>query len=136
MMTKTFWNYGFCIHLSIVSLIGISAYLGILPPAYKGLPRYDLLGHLNLVGLLAFFLDGVLRFRPLIPGKFLFIRLAPVIMLCIAAVEEIAQSFSPRRTASVEDFIADAIGIILCSWLAKYLAARSEIKEICKQEIV
>ncbi len=138
MLTKTFWNYGFYCHLCVVSLIAISAYLGLLPTAYKGLPRYDLLGHFILVGLLAFFLDGVLRFRPLIPGKLMFIRVAPVIILGIAALEELAQSLSSRRTSSLEDFLADAIGIILCSWLAKYLVERSERKEssIRQREIV
>ncbi len=124
MNTKTFWNYGFCIHLGFVSLIGTSAYLGILPTAFEGLPRFDLFGHLVLVGLLAFFLDGVLNFRPLLPGRFEYIRLAPVIILGLAAIEEIFQSFSPRRTASFDDFIADTIGILFCSWLAKYLAGR------------
>lgn len=124
MLTKRFWNYGFCIHLCLVSLIAVSAYLGILPTAYKGLPRYDLLAHFILVGLLAFFLDGVLSFRPLFSGKFRFIRVAPLIILGIAAVEELAQSLSFRRTASLADFIANALGIIFCSWLAKYLTER------------
>ena len=124
MLTKTFWNYGFGIHLSLVLLIAISAYLGILPTTYKGIPHFDLVGHAVLIGLLAFFFDGILQFRPLFPGKFSFIRIAPVIILCVAAVEEIAQSLSSHRTASVGDFIADAIGIVLCSWLAKYLDIR------------
>ncbi len=81
MLTKAFWSYGFCIHLCLVLLIAISAYLGILPITYKRIPHFDLVGHAVLVGLLAFFLDGILRFRPLFPGKFSFIRIAPVIIL-------------------------------------------------------
>ena len=124
MLTQKFWNYGFRIHLGIVLLISISAYLGILPTTPKGILRYDLLGHLVLIGVLAFFLDGVLHFRPFIPGRFQYIRLAPVIILALAAVEEFAQRFSLRRTSSLADLFADAIGIVLFSWLAKYVARR------------
>jgi hypothetical protein len=130
MLTKTFWNYGFCIHLCLVLLIAISAYLGILPTTYKAIPHFDLVGHAVLIGLLAFFLDGVLCFRPLFPGKFSFIRIAPVIILTIAAVEEVAQSLSSHRTASLGDFIADTVGIVLCSRLARYLANRYDLEEI------
>lgn len=127
---KAFWSYGFCIHLGLVLLIAVSAYLGILPTEYKGLPRYDLVGHAVLIGLLAFFLDGMLNFRLLFFGRFLEIRLAPVLILSLAALEEIAQVFSPHRTASLSDFFADAVGIVLCSWLAKYLAQRAAVRKV------
>lgn len=124
MFGKTFWNYGLGLHLTVVSIISLLAYLNILPTTYEFIPRVDLFGHLVLVGLLAFFLDGVLGFRPLFSGKFAFLRLAPVLVIALAALEELAQSFSPYRTPSVSDFLADVAGIILCSWLAKYLVER------------
>ena len=125
MFTKTFWNYGLCLHLGFVSFIATSAYLGILPTTYKMFPHIDLLGHFVLIGLLAFFLDGVLNFRLLIPGKLSFLRAAPVFVLGIVAFEEYAQSFSPLRTASFVDFLADALGIFFFSAFAKYLTERS-----------
>lgn len=124
MFGKTFWNYGLSIHLSVVTTISLSAYWGILPTTYKVIPHADLWGHLVFVGLLTFFLDGALRFRPLFPGKLAFLRLAPALMIAIAAIEELVQSFSPRRTASISDFLADVLGIVLGSWLAKYLVER------------
>ncbi|MBD3309445.1 hypothetical protein GF339_23830, partial [candidate division KSB3 bacterium] len=39
-----FWNYGFCIHLTVLALIATAAYLGILPTTYRAIPYYDLLG--------------------------------------------------------------------------------------------
>lgn len=124
MFGKTFWNYGLGVHLGVVTTISLSAYWGILPTTCKVIPHADLWGHLVLVGLLAFFLDGAFRFRPLFSGKLTFLRLAPALMIAIAALEELAQSFSPRRTASISDFLADVFGILLGSWLAKYLVER------------
>ncbi len=126
MLRATFWKYGFFIHLSLVLLIAASAYFGILPTTYDVIPYSDLIGHAVLIGLLAFFLDGWLRFRPLIPGKVPFLRLAPMIILSIAAFEELAQSLSPRRTASLKDFAADVIGVCLCSWIARRISRLPE----------
>jgi hypothetical protein len=118
-MTKTFWIAGFCIHLGLVLLIAVSAYLGILPTQYKVIPQSDFFGHAILIGFLAFFLDGMWNFRPLLPGKMLWLRVGPALILWIAAIEEIAQMLSPYRTASLKDFVADVLGIFFCSWLAK-----------------
>ena len=124
MFGKTFWNYGLGVHLSVVTTISLLAYLNILPTTYKFIPHADLAGHLVLVGLLAFFLDGVLGFHPLFSGRLAFLRVAPVLVIALSGLEELAQSFSPYRTVSVSDFLADVLGIVLCSWLAKYLVER------------
>ncbi len=125
MPTKKFWVYGFCLHVSFVLVIALSAYVEILPTHHKAIPYSDFWGHMILIGMLAFFLDGVFEFRPLLPGKAEWLRLGPVIILTIAAVEEAAQMLSPNRTASLKDFVADVLGIFICSWLAKWLAART-----------
>jgi len=124
MPTKKFWMYGFCLHLGLVLVIALSAYLGILPTHHKAIPFSDFWGHMILIGMLAFFLDGVFEFRPLLPGKADWLRLGPIIILTIAAAEEVAQALSPNRTASLRDFVADVLGIFICSWLAKRLEAR------------
>ena len=123
-MTKTLWIFGFCLHLGLVLLIAVSAYLGILPTHYKIIPQSDFFGHAILIGLLAFFLDGSLDFRPLISDKMGWLRLGPALILAIAAIEEIAQMLSPNRTASLKDFVGDLLGIALFSWLAKVIATR------------
>ena len=125
MLTQKFWRYGLRIHLSLVILIVISAYLGKVPKMPQGwLIPSDMIGHFVLIGLIAFFLDGVWQFRPLIPGKMLYLRLAPVVILAVAGLEEIAQRFSPRRTSSWEDFLGDVGGVLFFSWCAKYVAHR------------
>lgn len=126
-MPTIFWKYGFFIHLSIVTIIVVSAYLGIIPSVFTVIPFSDLIGHALLIGLLAFYLDGLLNFRPLIPGKFTFLRLAPILILLISAIEELAQSFSSRRTSSMWDFTADITGIILLSCLAKLIGRKTSI---------
>jgi hypothetical protein len=128
-MTKTFWISGFCLHLGLVLLIAVSAYLGILPTHYKVIPQSDFFGHAILIGMLAFFLDGSLDFRPLISGRMDWLRLGPALSLTIAAIEEVAQVLSPNRTASLKDFAGDVLGIVLCSWLAKVIGTRRALTQ-------
>lgn len=122
MVSTKFWRYGLVIHFSMVSMIVVLAYVGLIPTQYKIVPHADLVGHAILIGLLAFFLDGALHFRHVIPGKLAFLRLAPVIVLSLAGIEEMIQAFSPLRTASLSDFSADVVGVIVCSWLAKVVS--------------
>ncbi len=129
MLTKKIWISGFCLHLGLVLTIAASAYLGILPTQYKVIPQSDVWGHMILIGMLAFFLDGVCDFRPLFPGRVFWLRRGPAIILTIAALEEMAQTLSPYRTASLKDFAADVVGIVLCSWLAKWLDTRGTSAE-------
>ena len=128
-MTKTFWIFGFWLHLGLVLLIAVSAYLGILPTHYKVIPQSDFFGHAILIGFLAFFLDGSLDFRPLISDRMNWLRLGPALILAIAAIEEIAQVLSPNRTASLKDFVGDLLGIALCSWLAKVIGTRQALTQ-------
>ncbi len=99
--------------------------LGNLKPTYKVIPHALVYGeHLVPVGLLAFFLDGAFALSSSFSGKLAFLRIAPAALIVIAALEELAQSFSPRRTVSISDFLADVLGILLGSWFAKYLVER------------
>jgi polysaccharide biosynthesis protein VpsQ len=119
---RTF-RIGFAAHLGLVILIATGAYLGILPTSLPQLPHFDLLGHAVLIGGLAFFLDGALGLRPLVRGV-RFPRLAPVIVLAVAGVEEYAQRLSSRRTSSWSDYAADVAGVLFFSWLAARLSAK------------
>jgi VanZ family protein len=101
----------------------VGAYLGRLPTFYRGLPHADLLAHAVLFGLLAGFLDGALGHRPLLRGRAPWLRVAPVLVLGVAAAEEVAQLLSPHRTASLADFTADVVGVTLFVWLAGRLTA-------------
>lgn len=116
---STFWRVGFGLHLALVTAIGAAAYLRLLSGIGRSLAEnYDLVLHAVLIGLLAFFLDGSLRFRPLLNGRMRWLRLGPVIVLIVAGAEELLQSLSPHRSCSAYDFAADMVGIVLLSFLA------------------
>ena len=92
-----FWRYGLGIHLGLVIVIGASAYLGILPTTYAAIPHFDLFAHAVLIGLLAFFLDGALEFRRVLTGM-PFLGIAPLIVLLLAAIEELVHNFVKSYT--------------------------------------
>lgn len=116
---STFWRVGFCFHLAFVTVIGAAAYLRLLHGLTPSLAQnYDLVLHALFIGLLAFFLDGSLRFRPLLDGRLRWLRLGPVIVLTLAGVEELLQSLSPHRSCSALDFAADTVGVVLLSSFA------------------
>ena len=123
-----FWRVGFALQLAVVGAIVVGAYLGRLPTFYRGIPHADLIAHAVLFGLLAFFLDGVLGHRPLLRGRAPWLRLAPLLVLSAAAVEEVAQLLSPRRTASLADLGADVVGVVLLTWLAGRLTGWHETR--------
>ncbi|HEY3356803.1 MAG TPA: VanZ family protein [Polyangia bacterium] len=115
---------GFGLHLALVAALVAGAYLGWLPTTLPAVPHADLLGHAGLIGLLAFFLDGLLGGRP-VTRRVPALGLAPALVLLVAGIEELCQLLSPRRTASVLDFAADVAGVVLCTWLARRALARA-----------
>ncbi len=117
----TYFRYGLAAQLVLVALISLGAYAGLLPHSLAALPHADLIGHAVLIGPLAFFLDGALDFRPVYRGLPA-LRLAPLLVIALAGLEEYAQRYSSRRTSCWSDFLADVLGICLFSWLARRLA--------------
>ena len=122
-LVTRFWRVAFVVQLVVVVAIATGAYLGWLPTFYQRLPHADLLAHAVLFGLLAGFLDGALGHRPLLRGRAPWLRLAPVLVLAVAGVEEYAQRLSPRRTSSFSDYAADVVGVVLFVWLAGQVTA-------------
>lgn len=94
-----------------------------LPTSLPSFPNFDKIAHAVLIGLLAFFLDGALDFRPLVRG-WRFPRLGPTLVLAVAGIEEYAQRFSAHRGSSILDFAADLAGVCFFSWLARRVAGR------------
>jgi VanZ family protein len=121
---KTFFRAGFAAQLTLVVLVSIGAYAGILPTSIAAVPHLDKLGHAVLIGPIAFFLDGALDHRTLFRGH-AFPRLAPVAVLIVAGVEEYLQRLSPRRTSDWADFLADVVGVCFFTWLSLRVDARS-----------
>lgn len=122
--TLALFRLGFAAHLALVTAIGAAAYLQALPSVQVLHPEADKVMHAVLIGLLGFFLDGALGFRPLLPKRLRWPRLGPVIVLGLAGIEELGQMLSPVRTASLADFAADLLGVLLLSALALRLARR------------
>ncbi len=118
-------RYGFAAHLALVLAIGAGAYLGRLPTELASVAEADKILHFLLIGMLAFFLDGALGFRPVAgerhPSVPAWLRLAPVLILAAAGIEELLQALSPRRSASVLDYAADFAGVVVCSWSSRRL---------------
>jgi len=120
---KTFFRAGFAAQLTLVVLVSIGAYAGVLPTALPDVPHLDKLGHALLIGGIAFFLDGAIDHRPLFRGH-AFPRLAPVVVLIVAGVEEYLQRLSPRRSSDWADYLADVVGVCFFTWLSLRVDAR------------
>lgn len=123
---RTFCRAGFALQLGAVVLIASLAWLGLVPTRLARIPNIDLMGHATLIGLLAFFLDGALDYRPLLRARAAWLRAAPALVLSVAGLEEFLQRFGVHRTSSWSDFAADLIGVVVLTWLSKRIAeARS-----------
>ena len=117
-----FWRLGLGGHLLFVVLIVLLADLGRLP-AIVFLPRYDLIGHFVLIGLLAFFLNGAMGAKVFRIGR-LCLYQASVIVFFVALGEELSQGLLANRTLSLWDLLAGTAGILFFSWLAARLVGR------------
>ena len=120
-MTRRHFRWALALQLALDVLIAVGAYLGMLPTVLPNLPHSDLLLHAILIGLLGGLLDGALGFRRLLPNL-VRPRLGPFLVLLVAGAEEYAQRFSARRTSTWSDFIADVVGVLFFSWLARQVA--------------
>jgi len=109
-------RWGLWMHLALIGVIAASAYLGWLPiwQLFKW-PYADKVMHFLLVGGIAFWVVGGWGDRRLRLGA-LSLPLAVTVPLLLAALEEGAQAFSPRRNADVADLAADAAGLVVF-WL-------------------
>jgi VanZ family protein len=107
-----------------VVTIASLAYAGRLPVAGLAVSPWDLVCHAVLIGLMGMLLDGALGFRRLTRGSPGWLRLGPAIVIALAGAEEILQLLSSRRSASVWDFAADVVGVLVLSALARFVAFR------------
>ena len=121
-LSRRFFAVGLAIHFALVTAVSVLAYRGQLP-GYTFMSKYDYVLHGFFAGPLAFFLDGALGWR----GKR--VPLAAVIVTCIVAVEELAQSLSPRRSTSLHDFVGDVVGIAVCTLASRILMRRLQRSE-------
>ena len=107
-------------HIALIVAIDAGAYTGLLPHEVQGLPGFDKLMHFLLVGTFGALLDASFGHRPIVRVPWV-PRIGPGIALTLAGIEEFAQRFSPRRSSSWGDLIANYSGILILSWAVKRL---------------
>ncbi|MEO0897851.1 MAG: VanZ family protein [Bacteroidota bacterium] len=89
----------------------------------KKIPFGDKIGHFLLMGTLSFFVNMALNLRSFhLWGRD--ILLGTSLLFLIFTLEELSQGFLPHRTLSVQDWIANTLGIVLAGMLAKRLYPR------------
>ena len=104
------WAWLVWVQLSVVLLVTLAAYLGLLNLAILTWPGMDKLSHFLLYGALAFFAVGWWAARSpwLVLG----------VLSALAILEELAQALSAARTFSVIDLTATVLGILLFGLVA------------------
>ncbi len=88
-----------------------------------GIPLGDKVGHVFLIGTLAFLLNAALSGRVVNSERFRF-QLGGVIVFVLITVEEFSQIWIPSRTFDLKDLAANYIGIFCAEMLARWLRSR------------
>lgn len=92
-----------------------------------GIPYGDKLGHLGLVGMLAFLCN--LGFPPgRNDGYRRFITTTTLVLLVLLTAEEITQAFKPHRTCDLMDWLADLLGLALGQMAALRIVRRFSVR--------
>lgn len=90
------------------------------------IPYGDKLGHISLFGLLTLIINIALNFRK-VKSKIYNQYLGTLLIAIIVLLEEISQHFIIHRTFDLMDLIADAIGILLFTYLTSLLESKLKI---------
>ena len=114
------WRWLLWPQIALALIVTHMAYLDILPHRFLAIPYVDKLLHFLLIGSIAFWLNIWFRGRS-IPIWGWYIPLALLLPLSIAFVEEVAQIFSPVRSADLADLISDIAGLFFFWWLSRKL---------------
>jgi VanZ family protein len=115
------WWLGFGTSALVAGSLSLLAYAEGIPTTLDGVPQIDKGLHFGIGGMLAFFLDGVLR-RRMLRVLSISLPLAAVVILVPAAIEELLQRFSPNRSSSFADFAADLTGVAVGVWISRRVA--------------
>lgn len=81
------------------------------------IPYGDKIGHLSLIGILAFLCNLAIPPRPC-SRLTCCITLTTLVLLVLLSLEEIAQAFIPTRTCDFYDWLADLAGLALGQFAA------------------
>lgn len=120
------WDWLLWPQIALAALVTQMAYLGLLPFYLLRWPYADKVFHFLLLGAIVFWLNLWFKGRKVQILRWT-VPLAILLPLVIALLEEAAQSFSPRRTADITDFMSDLAGMLFFWWLSnKVLRAKME----------
>jgi undecaprenyl-diphosphatase len=108
------------LQVAIVAVITQIAYLNLLPWQLLDWPMSDKVLHFILFGMVVFWLNLWLEGDTIRCGRW-FIPLAIFLPLLVATSEEIAQNWSPVRTASLSDWSSDLVGMLFFWWLSRQI---------------
>lgn len=78
----------------------------------------DKLCHFGLFGVLAFFVHRALGYKAWSVAG-IEVPAGPAVILAVATLEELSQSYFPNRTLDFVDWVADFAGIALFTWLSR-----------------
>lgn len=119
-ISRRAWLVGLILYAAFIALIVLLADLGRLP-LFFFFPGYDTVGHFVLIGLLAFFINGVMGGRVAFRVGGIPVHTAILATAGLALVEELSQGFMSTRSMSLRDFAADAAGILFFVFLSNRL---------------
>ena len=111
------WRWLLWPQIAMVVIVSQMAYLGLLPYYLLRWPMTDKVIHFLGFGAVVFWLNLWFKGRTLWLGK-VAIPLAILLPISIASLEEIAQSFSPLRSADLVDLTSDLLGMFFFWWLS------------------
>lgn len=107
------WLLAFALVCVVAAFLSLISYAGQMP-AFVPETQLDKVIHFGIGGGLAVTLDGCFRRRTLAS-----VPLAMPAVIIPAGVEEWMQRYSNHRTSSVGDFVADVLGVVFCTYLAR-----------------
>ncbi len=99
-----------------LATIMLFAYTGILSTKFTHVPQLDKVVHFGLVGFAAFLAHKVLNRKKILNNK---VAIGPLIILLLFAIDEYSQKFSPNRSCSIYDYLANVSGVVFFMFLEK-----------------
>lgn len=114
------WAIAFCLYMGILALISVSAYASRIPAQITQIPLYDTIGHFILFGIAGYLSHQTLSQHRFRVGSWA-IPTGPLLIAILVVCDEMLQSLSPARTASLSDLISNWLGIIFFLWLGHRL---------------
>lgn len=112
---------GFVLFLIALVILADTGHAQNLFGLVQKVPGGDKTGHFLLFGALSFLVNLLMRASEFQLGRVRLLK-GSCLVMAIVTIEECSQMLFRSRTFEVLDLTADALGIVVCGWLArKYL---------------